>query len=466
MENTIKTRFNREELIKELNIENGEITVLGAVAFDLPYDKLKEIWFKGIHEGKLVLRIVCESEPTLSYDSLISSDRRISGEDNNFELEDFNYISSEPVRNLKRYLERKECNNLEPGNDSKQCLFIKTYYIAPKIPIIRIINNDEKTEKVFIGMALTKFNHLEKFELLTKEHFWYEELKKYIDAFLTPNKVEKFSTEFTFDGKHLEVLEMYNEKRIAMGQLPRESFSDISSVKNVVWAMIFSRDGKLLLHKRSKNAKDNRGMWDKSVGGHVDIEKDIDTAKAGAREIVEELYEEEKEGQGGHGDNKKEIVNADYLIYLGEWRPDFRFDQIYNTLTYDDKYMYYLRMNPNGFSREVQRSPRINVDGSKVNVRVFVDFFVCVADKDFSKHLNDKTLKNSSYALLYPSQIKDLYFQNKYIDDNGKENTLDKNDKFIPTPDLENIINSSLWGELSSFSNILKNSQRNKDCID
>ena len=38
-----------------------------------------------------------------------------------------------------------------------------------------------------------------------------------------------------------------------------------------------------------ENAKDNQGMWDKSVGGHVAI-NDIDTVKAVARELAEELY--------------------------------------------------------------------------------------------------------------------------------------------------------------------------------
>ena len=109
-----------------------------------------------------------------------------------------------------------------------------------------------------------------------------------------------YSTEETKKGDRLEVINAYNSNREVMFQLPRDSFPETKLAKLVVWAMLFTRDGKLLIHKRGMNAKDNRNRWDKSVGGHVAVD-DVDSAKAVAREIAEELYKHEAEGQGDHG---------------------------------------------------------------------------------------------------------------------------------------------------------------------
>ena len=89
-----------------------------------------------------------------------------------------------------------------------------------------------------------------------------------------------------------QLLLSYNTKREPIDLQPRDSFLNSSNAKVVVWAFIFTKDKKLLLHRRKDNAKDNRGLWDKSVGGHVE-RSDLESSKAIAREVAEELYTDE-----------------------------------------------------------------------------------------------------------------------------------------------------------------------------
>lgn len=499
------TRINRDQLIEKIKNAKKCVRVLGAVAFDLPYAELREGFYEKINSNDdFKLEIICESDSALSYDSLISSDRKVSGEDTRYEYGVLKNIAYEPVRNLRDYLKKAGCKHLEPKDDikdknlsdedKKQKLFVKTYYLSPKIPAIQI------DDEYFISYALTKFNRLEKFEQITRAHMWGEEFYKYFNAFFDEeNGAQKYATEYTTKGNKLEVIEMFNEGRIPLGQLPRDSFMDTTRVKVVVWGLIFTRNGKLLIHKRKDNAKDNRGMWDKSVGGHVDIEKDIDTVKAAAREMIEELYSHEAEGQGGHNNSKMFEINSSYLIFLGEWRPEYRYDKLYEEIEYNQDQNYYFRMSYN-YSMIVRESPRALPDGKTRRVRAFVDLYVCVADEKFEERVTSEELENSDYLLLYPDQIKDLYFNKEcYLNEDDTkmfekkinaherrmqndekldplpyklegqrliyignkklfEKTHDKNElEFKVSPDMNNIINSELWeNEVSSFSSILK----------
>ncbi len=89
-----------------------------------------------------------------------------------------------------------------------------------------------------------------------------------------------------------EMIEMYDRDDIPRGIFPRKSFYNTNSQRYSVWLFVFNRNGQLLLQKRSTNpnkVKDNGGLWDKSAGGHVDIE-DRSSANTAVRELVEEMY--------------------------------------------------------------------------------------------------------------------------------------------------------------------------------
>jgi len=202
-----------------------------------------------------------------------------------------------------------------------------------------------------------------------------------------------------------------------------------------------------LIHKRGENAKDNRGLWDKSIGGHVDMEKDvIDTVKAASREMLEELYKVEQSGQGGHSKIENMEVNEDKPIFLGEWRPEIRFTSSFSEISSKKEEIFFIRMNY-GFSKKVIDSPRLIPEKIEVNVKVFADVYVFIMPESF----NTINLKNSKYLLLELYELYDCYLEGEIYYENKKV-------PFNATPDLKKIVTGELWAELTSFADYLKES--------
>lgn len=480
--------FNREELLDKIEKAQKRVRILGAVSFSLPYDRFKNLWLKKINDGSLSVEIICEAEPNLSYASLISSNKRVSGEERSYDIGSFINLKNEPSRELREYLIQNNCKHLEPESDEigafielkikeevkklkleaneieefkkskkleikaaidngeidrlqfKQCFSLRTSYLNIPIPVINI------DDDYYITQSLTKFCHQTKFELITKDNIWYEEYYKYFHAYFdAPLGAKKYSTEITKKDNRTEVILMYNNQRHLLGQLPRDSFLGTTKVKVVVWGMLFTRDGRVLIHQRGKNAKDNQGLWDKSIGGHVDMEKDVvDTVKAAAREMLEELYKVEAAGQGSHTKTENMEPNADKPIFLGEWRPEIRYTFPFSEISSQKDEIFFFRMDY-GFSKEVVDSPRLLPDGNEVPVRVFADVYAFVMPESF----NTIDLKNSKYAILELHELSDAY-QDGLFDFNGKEI------EFKATPDLKKIITGRLWEQLNSFADYLK----------
>lgn len=430
--------IGKEELMSKIKKAKKRVRILGVLAFDLQWEELREHWFTQINSGSLKIEIICEAENYVSNQSIIAADRRISGESRSYELGNFINILSAPMNNLRKYLIDHECKNIEP-EDENQCFSLRTCYLYIPVPTINI------DDDYYITLTLTKFNDVGKYEKITEKNNWYQEYEKYFKAFFESDYgAKKYSTEFSKKGNRLEVIQTYNEKRHPMGMLPRDSFSNTKQVKLVVWGLIFTRDGKLLIHQRKVNAKDNRGMWDKSVGGHVDI-NDIDTAKAMAREMAEELYKVEAEGQGDHDKTDFMNVNVDKMVYLGEWRPELRYTMpFWDVNNKKDEYFYFRFDYP--FSAVARNSERHLPDGKIIDVSVFADVYVCIASESF----DISKLKNSNYRLLELYELKDCFNEQEIIIDGRKE-------RFIPTPDLKSIIRSDMWDELSSFADYVKN---------
>jgi len=467
----------RDVLIANLHKAKSRIRIFGAVAFDLPFDDFKEEWLARVNNGSLQIDIVCESDASLYRVATISADKSVSHHDRGYDSGTFINIKNEPQRKLRDHFLRKNCMHLEPEKDSlavylkslsneervnaerqiqdgsfdmspfQQCLSIRTYYLEDiKIPVLNI------DDDYYVGYALTKFNHLESFIKFDKKSDAFSDYEKYFQyCFDNDMGAKRFSTEITQKDNRTEVILAYNDKRQVIGQLPRDSFLSFTRPKLVIWGMIFTRKGKVLVHQRSANAKDNQGMWDKSIGGHVDI-NDVDTVKAAAREMIEELYKVEAEAQGGHTKSEAFNVNPDRPKFLGEWKPEMRYTLPFKEIADKETDIYFFRMDY-ALSRIVISSPRILNDGSVQPVKVFVDLYVFVMPKHFEDTLG--SLKNSKYALLDLYQLKDNYLQSRNgssIEINGKL------DSFKVTPDLEYIINSgSLWEEqLTSFVDYLK----------
>ncbi len=439
--------INRNQLMTAIASAKTRVRFLGVLPFDIDWDRFKDDWCNRIDNGTLLVEIICEAAHFVSGQSIIASNKKISGEERSYELGSFKNIINAPEAKLRKYFIDNNCRNLEPVEDIpkkeregyKQYFSLRTCYLQIPIPAVNIDND------YYIALPLTRFSTLDKFEIIDETHTWYSEFLMYFKTYFdNPEGAKRFSTEETKKGNRLEIIQSFDEKRNPTGILPRDSFLDTVHVKLVVWALIFTRSGKLLIHKRKENAKDNQGLWDKSVGGHVAI-NDVDTVKAVARELAEELYIQEASEQGDHGKITFVKVNSDKMIFLGEWLPDRRYTLPFEDVnSHKDEY-YYFRLNY-PFSTTVKNSPRHLPNGDVQDVSVFADVYVCIAAESFD---TDK-LENSEYEVLELYELKDAFNSNKITRKNGKT------EKFLVSPDLRSIIRSSMWDDLASFSDYVK----------
>ena len=120
-----------------------------------------------------------------------------------------------------------------------------------------------------------------------------------------------------------ELIEAYDEitdKRVAV--FDRGAFLTLEYKRASIWGFIFNRQGQLLLHKRGDFAADNRGMWDKSTGGHVDL-TDASTVETAKREFIEEVYTQNAEFSD-YNSSKTEMI-----VDFGEWRRALRDDETF-----------------------------------------------------------------------------------------------------------------------------------------
>lgn len=140
----------------------------------------------------------------------------------------------------------------------------------------------------------------------------YERLKSFVDFLLDPERVDVF-TSVPQD----ELIWVYDRGRVPRGIFPRAAFYTTEYARYSVWGFVINRSGKILLQRRSLTTADNRGLWDKSIGGHVDLE-DASTALTAKRELVEEMYLPKAEFTAH--------MRADVAAVLdfGEWNPKKR----------------------------------------------------------------------------------------------------------------------------------------------
>lgn len=179
----------------------------------------------------------------------------------------------------------------------------------------------------------------------------YNQLEKYV-SFLLDEKT---------GGKYLskpddELIELYDMKNIPRGIYPRKAFYTTNFQRYSVWAFIFNRKGEVLLQKRSPITADNRDLWDKSAGGHVDL-LDSSTIITAKRELVEELFLPEAEFS--------KYMSADLgdIVDFGEWniekRPEKSLRDEFDGLEPAD-WVVFRATDSNGEPLTVQRkSPRI-----------------------------------------------------------------------------------------------------------
>ena len=86
-----------------------------------------------------------------------------------------------------------------------------------------------------------------------------------------------------------ERLTLYDERGAVIGASPRRAAKASGAAVGAVNALVFDGRGRVLLQRRPRG-KENGGLWDKSVGGHVSAGEDFDTTLR--REAGEELFDD------------------------------------------------------------------------------------------------------------------------------------------------------------------------------
>lgn len=409
-----------KELVRQAS---REITIIGTSGIA---DELYSLLSKKEELEKLKnikINILCESKNFLFTRSIFTDNRNIA---NRTSFTKLKFQQSIIADKLPQKLRKFGFENIN----------IQITYLD--IPL-RVITIDDK---LFSNLWLTELNN--DYQEIKSETAFYNNTLKYREAFLNPQIGLKFSSPYRDKkGKVIETIELFDEERIRRGIYPRNSFYDTDFWKVVVWVYIFDRNGRVLIHRRADNAKDNQGMWDKSVGGHMDYEEDIDTYKTVTREVIEELYTDET------ADINFFKIKDEDMIYLGDWKPEKREDfPVHEINSYSKEWAYFRLPN---YVQTV--SPRYLQNGKIRTNNVIADVYLFIA----SKELDEKTLKkfeNSSFKLIDPVQLKTAISKT----DNGEKVSNFDLDKGQPkfSPDLRYSFKGNLRGIIEEFSQYIK----------
>jgi ADP-ribose pyrophosphatase YjhB (NUDIX family) len=88
---------------------------------------------------------------------------------------------------------------------------------------------------------------------------------------------------------HAELLNVYDAEGAVVGALPRDEAKRSGLAVGAVNILLANADGQVLLQRRASD-KENGGLWDKSVGGHVLAGEGFD--QTAVREAGEELFDD------------------------------------------------------------------------------------------------------------------------------------------------------------------------------
>ena len=145
----------------------------------------------------------------------------------------------------------------------------------------------------------------------------YALLLEHLEFYLDPGKGGVYLSE-----PEEELIQLYDKEAFPRGIFPRACFYTTEFQRYSIWGFVFNRHGQLLLHQRSMTTKDGRGLWDKSVGGHVDL-RDSSTFITAQRELVEELFLPEAEFS--------KYIRADLgdIVNFGDWNPRKRPERVF-----------------------------------------------------------------------------------------------------------------------------------------
>lgn len=416
-------------LLREIRTAQREISILGTMPLGLSRSRVQQALLDALRcKDELHIVILCESDTDLFYRSLstdtVWAQKRVSFTDLR--------VQKEMVKELDRlWAEEVACFPKEDRTHHRNRLRIVHTYVPVSAYIVRC-----DKERIFACPVTDRMPDEEDYILFEHEDPNREIMQDYLDSCLDPSRIGKYVA-----SPGAEAVELYDHDKAPRGIYPRASFYDTDFHRYVVWNFVFDRSGNLLIHQRGENAKDNRGMWDKSVGGHVDWRKELSSHETAVREMIEELFEDEtnKQHMAWFTESKENIV------FLGEWRPEKRGKSPLEEATrYQTEWVYFrvpgqLQIN----------SPRVLPDGTERRLRCLVDEYIVIANARLTKERLDE-LRNSRFRLVSLAELKTEIDTGRYIDTDGKAH------EFIPSPDLQTIMSGKLRDVLEEASQYIK----------
>ncbi len=418
--------MRRDDIASTLAAAHDAVVLLGVLALDLDWETLAVPWARRLETNPaFTIRILCESDNFL-FAKAFTSDTDSAPRRRSFaELTFVRNRAFELIELLRLELRGRSVDRVDDR------VTVEIMYLSVPVSVARA---DSRT---FVTPSLDQID--DEFHELTSALPWATQIERYLNSYLSPESGLRFAA-----APGDEALELYDHARVTRGIYPRASFYDTDFSQLVVWALIFDRRGRLLIHRRSDNAKDNRSMWDKSVGGHVDFSLDIDSSRTAMREVIEELFEEETHEDGF----RPFTVKIDDMIHLGDWRPEQRRRLPFAEISRFEREWALFRL---GEPVHVY-SPRTLPDKRTRRLRVIADVFLIVANERMSDGLLAQ-LKNSQYRLLEVTDLKN--FVDRGL--RGEEvSQLEKRGVPKFTPDLVNIMTGHLRDVLEQFAQNIK----------
>lgn len=422
---------SRERIHEALLAAKQQVRLLGVVALDADWERLAEKWAGNLRRSaSFKIALMCESDNILFSKSFTHDTDAASSHRRSFQMSKF--IRDRAITDLLEFLSEKRVPENLIG--SSKNVEIEITYLPVPISVVQV------DDRMFVNFGIDESEYT--FEEIARDHSWRASIARYMDTYFDPEIGRKYAC-----GPKDEVLELFDHWRIPRGIYPRKSFYDTDYSQLVVWAFVFDRQGRLLIHRRSDNAKDNQGMWDKSVGGHINFLTDVDTSRAALREVIEELFSDEL--KKSKSDFTTWAVTDRDMVFLGEWRPDQRGRYPFSEIKALDREWTFFRL------RDSQQlySPRTMPNGQERRLRVIADVFMFVASPQLTEESLGE-LKNSVFKLIELSELKNV------MDRALRGEVIEEFDQSKPvpvfSPDLKNIMTSSLRAVLEEFSQFIK----------
>ncbi|MDR1675730.1 MAG: NUDIX domain-containing protein [Tannerella sp.] len=407
------------------------ITIIGVsvIATSKFRADLKNSLFSDLEKGKKKCNVISESDNQLFQQSLLTDtdDAR-------------ERISFEELIIRRKFLIGEFDKTEERKNNSNVRLSALT------LPFYAI-----QTDKSLWYLPINDFN-ADNYFILEENDKLYVSVKTYINLLTDGLSIK--DREYKFLSKpDVELLELFDQNKAPRGIFPRDSFYNTDHYQYVVWGLVFSREGKLLIHQRAKNAKDNQGMWDKSVGGHLDFKLEKSTHEAMVRELIEELFTKEQIEQQGHGFSML-TDDIESVYFLGDWRLEdygpYYLDHIELLESKKKKGTenWVMYKYPKTFTHN---TPRRLPNGKERRLRVMVDVFFIITNTTITDTYLEK-FENSSFLLVEPNKLKS--WVDNEVDDDNRE--------FKVTPDLKYIMTGKLRDVITEVSTTIKYSNIRK----